>query len=458
MSAAGRHRAACRCRLSRRRARRRREWPAPARGQPRQPRRARRARGAARYRRGARPGRGRLPPERAPLPHRLRTVRGRRTGARRRTRVARRSRAVILGPLLRERGDPSVRPAARLPDALRRRASRAREAVIMDLLATLDRQDPRLARGLGGRFYGVYAALVTDIADPDGQGRVQVHAAVVERRRRTPLRSMGAARHAHGRRQPRQLVHPGRQRRGAGVALRPATPRRPYVIGALWNGQDAPPEAMDGAGRNNLEGDSRLAQRRAPSPSTTARRAGDACCSRPPGGSRASRDGPGAIEAAATATAPASSWTPAGVTVATSLKVTIQAGASVEIGAGAVSVNAGMSTFSGVVQGRHRHHQQRGQRVLHAGRGEHLVAVVPRHDIGRVAPAPLWGRFGDLAQAGNRERFARPAILRFAHDAFMDELLALLAYHPEHLDEWLARYVRPGSGSMRSASPTAARS
>ena len=84
-----------------------------------------------------------------------------------------------------------------------------------------------------------------------------------------------------------------------------------------------------------------------------------------------------------------------------------------------------------------------------------MVAMVPRHDIGWVAPAPLWGRFGDFAQAGNRERFARPAILRFAHDAFMDELFALLAYHPEHLDEWLARHEtweRP----MR-APPTAAK-
>ncbi|MCG8459191.1 MAG: phage baseplate assembly protein V, partial [Holophagales bacterium] len=34
--------------------------------------------------------------------------------------------------------------------------------------------DPRLARGWGGRFYGVYAAVVTDIVDPDAQARVRV--------------------------------------------------------------------------------------------------------------------------------------------------------------------------------------------------------------------------------------------------------------------------------------------
>ena len=29
-------------------------------------------------------------------------------------------------------------------------------------------------------------------------------------------------------------------------------PRRPYVVGALWNGSDAPPESMDGSGENNI--------------------------------------------------------------------------------------------------------------------------------------------------------------------------------------------------------------
>jgi len=34
--------------------------------------------------------------------------------------------------------------------------------------------DERVPSGLGGRWYGVYPALVTDISDPDGQGRVKV--------------------------------------------------------------------------------------------------------------------------------------------------------------------------------------------------------------------------------------------------------------------------------------------
>ncbi|RYD64270.1 MAG: type IV secretion protein Rhs, partial [Sphingomonadales bacterium] len=34
--------------------------------------------------------------------------------------------------------------------------------------------DARVSAGLGGRWYGVFPATVTDIADPDGIGRVKV--------------------------------------------------------------------------------------------------------------------------------------------------------------------------------------------------------------------------------------------------------------------------------------------
>jgi hypothetical protein len=69
-----------------------------------------------------------------------------------------------------------------------------------------------------------------------------------------------------------------------------------------------------------------------------------------------------------------------------------------------------------------------------------MVTAVHAHDIGWLAPSPMWSSIGSLLGATERETFVRPAILRFAHDAFMDELLATLAYHPHKLHEWRATY------------------
>ena len=48
----------------------------------------------------------------------------------------------------------------------------------LDLLLEGDRMllqhDERVSRGWGGRWYGVAPATVSDIVDPDGQGRIQV--------------------------------------------------------------------------------------------------------------------------------------------------------------------------------------------------------------------------------------------------------------------------------------------
>ena len=45
---------------------------------------------------------------------------------------------------------------------------------LLDLHRAEARTDERLGGGWGGRWYGVAPALVTDIKDPDGHGRVKV--------------------------------------------------------------------------------------------------------------------------------------------------------------------------------------------------------------------------------------------------------------------------------------------
>ena len=113
--------------------------------------------------------------------------------------------------------------------------------------------DPRFAARApaspGGPWYGVYPAVVADLADPDGQGRVKV---------RLPWApdASGAQYEAWA----RLATLMAGNNRGTWfvpdsgdevlVAFQAGDPRYPFVVGALWNGQDAPPESMDSAGRN----------------------------------------------------------------------------------------------------------------------------------------------------------------------------------------------------------------
>ena len=110
----------------------------------------------------------------------------------------------------------------------------------------------RVATGPGGLFYGVYPALVTNVVDPDKQGRVKV---------RLPW-SPDAGNSSYET-WARLATMMGGNNRGTWfipdvsdevlVTFEGGNPRRPYVIGGLWNGQDAPPEMMDGDGKNNLK-------------------------------------------------------------------------------------------------------------------------------------------------------------------------------------------------------------
>src|SRR3982750_291620 len=109
--------------------------------------------------------------------------------------------------------------------------------------------DVRSPAGLGGRWYGVFPALVTDIKDPDGQGRVKI--------------SLPWAPDTDGAKYEtwaRLATMMGGNNRGSWfvpdvndevlVAFEAGNPRRPYIVGCLWNGSDKPPESMDGGGNN----------------------------------------------------------------------------------------------------------------------------------------------------------------------------------------------------------------
>ena len=201
------------------------------------------------------------------------------------------------------------------------------------------------ARPPGMRWPGVYVALVTDIKDPDGQGRVKVTLPW------SP--DTGGARYDAW---ARLAVLMAGKNRGTWfvpdvgdevlVAFEAGDPRRPYVIGALWNGVDAPPETMDGSGNNYKK----VVRSRNGVKITLDDQDGQEkfICETPGGQKITLKDGPGSVEIV-DSNGNSIKLETAGVTVTASAKVTVNA-STVAISAGMVTVDAGMSKFSGVVQ------------------------------------------------------------------------------------------------------------
>ena len=195
------------------------------------------------------------------------------------------------------------------------------------------------------RWYGVYPALVTDLRDPDAIGRVRV------RLPWSPDADGGSydiwARIA--------TLMAGNNRGSwfipdvddeVLVAFEGGDPRRPYVVGALWNGTDAPPESMDGAGNN----EKRVIRSRNGVKLTFDDTDGqEQLIVETPGGQKLTlKDGAGSIEAV-DSNGNSVKLDSSGVTVNTSANVTIQA-SQVKVSASMVNVDAGMSKFSGVVK------------------------------------------------------------------------------------------------------------
>lgn len=203
----------------------------------------------------------------------------------------------------------------------------------------------RAAIGPGGLFYGVYPAVVADVTDPDNQGRVRV---------RLPWSpDPGGSNYETWARLSTMMA--GNQRGtwfvpDVGdevlVAFEGGNPRRPYVIGALWNGQDAAPEQMDGAGNNNLKTilsrqGIRMTMDDTPGAVTLRLET--------PGGHSIVLDDGGLSVTIEDSNGNTVKMETQGITVTAAAQVTINA-STAKISAGMVTVDAGMSKFSGVVQ------------------------------------------------------------------------------------------------------------
>lgn len=216
---------------------------------------------------------------------------------------------------------------------------------IVDLPAYEQLLDERLPMGWGGRWYGVFVALVTDIKDPDSQGRVKV--------------ALPWSPDAGGQRfeaWARLATMFGGNNRGSWfvpdvddevlVGFEHGDPRRPCVLGGLWNGRDQPPASMDGAGKNYKKV---LRSRNGVQITLDDQDGREQLLLETPGGQTFTlKDGPGAVEIA-DSNGNSIKLETAGITITAAVKVTVNA-SQVAVSAGMVTVDAAMSSFSGVVK------------------------------------------------------------------------------------------------------------
>lgn len=204
---------------------------------------------------------------------------------------------------------------------------------------------PRSVVGTTAGWYGVFPALVSDVRDPDGQGRVKIT---------LPW----AVDTGNGRYEAwaRLATLMGGRQRGSWfvpdvddevlVAFEGGDPRRPYVLGGLWNGSDSPPARMDGAGRNTRKV---LCSRNGVKITLDDEDGREQLLLETPGGQKVTlKDGPSAL-LLEDGNGNSVKLEAAGVTITAAAKLSISAGI-VEISAGKVSVSAGLSDFSGVVK------------------------------------------------------------------------------------------------------------
>jgi uncharacterized protein involved in type VI secretion and phage assembly len=200
-----------------------------------------------------------------------------------------------------------------------------------------------------GKWYGVYPALVTDIKDPDDQGRVKIvlPGMAGQSFNEDPKRGGYWARLA--------TLMAGNNRGSwfipevddeVLVAFEGGDPSHPYVIGALWNGRDSPPESMDGHGNNYHK----ILQSRNGVKITLDDTDGmeSLKLETPAGQVITLKDGSSAVKIE-DSNGNSIKFDSAGITMNVSNKLTISA-SQVEISAGGVSVQAGMARFSGTVK------------------------------------------------------------------------------------------------------------
>lgn len=193
-----------------------------------------------------------------------------------------------------------------------------------------------------GRWYGVYPALVSDNQDPDGQGRVRVV---------LPWAPDGSQRYDAWARLATMMAGDDS---GSWfipeiddevlVSFGAGSPDHPYVVGALWNGRDAPPETIDAG--NNIRA---IVSRNDIRIVFDDHDGAEVLTLSTPGGRRIILSDAGQTLTVEDPLGNSVELAAAGITIRTSGKLSISA-STIDISASMITANVPMSTFSGVVK------------------------------------------------------------------------------------------------------------
>ena len=325
-------------------------------------------------------------------------------------------------------------------------------------MTTLDANDiplhlDRAMTWPAGHYFGVYPATVSSNQDPSGQGRVQVHLPW------SPDPAGGqyevwarlATMMAGGNRGTWFIPEVGDE---VLVAFLGGDPDWPYVIGALWNGQDQPPESID---QNN---DIRSITSRSGIKVTMDDTSGAVTLTlETPGGQTVTMADAGPSIEMSDSNGNSIQMNSSGMTITAASQLTINAPT------GPDHDRPGHRRLGHVdLLGRHPVRQpylQRGRgRHLHPGRRELPMMA---ESLGWLAPAPLWGEGGIGLESSE---LLQPFLTELTSDQFVTEFLGVmgaqggrltradLAKHGARRDERRHRHAVPTACSSRSASAT----
>jgi uncharacterized protein involved in type VI secretion and phage assembly len=194
---------------------------------------------------------------------------------------------------------------------------------------------PSMSDGGGPRFPGVFPALVTDLVDPEDLGRIEVELPWLgDDGDAVRAWATLCSPHAEDDQGLFALPETGTQ---VVVAFEAGDPRRPYVLGAVWNGREAMPESPSAAN------DVKVWKTRSGNKVEMDDTSGAPRITIEDGGSnRVELDG-------ATGEITVSSLNGATITITPAGGIEITATSTIDISASLVTVNAAMSQFNGIV-------------------------------------------------------------------------------------------------------------